>query len=230
MLDRELLVGEEVDGLLGGRVVVVDGEGLRVLELPSGEDGAAPPAPGEDMLMAPVCRDQAGAGYAPAMTAPYLLTSSTVVAASPEDAYATVCAAPLEKLFTQRAGPIPYVVRCDGQVGEWGQRGARPGPWCSSDGGGNLETLVGADPATQDYRYELTDFEGPFKALIQEHRRPVRLRCRRLGHSGDLELDDARGQPGDPPVDPAGVRVLLAPLGCRDVAPIRRDAARVIRD
>ncbi len=99
------------------------------------------------------------------MTAPYLLSSSTVVAASPEDAYDTLCAAPLEKLFTTRAGPIPYVVRCDGQVGEWGSLG-QTRTVVLSDGGGNLETLVGVDRATQDYRYELTDFKGPFKALI----------------------------------------------------------------
>ena len=98
--------------------------------------------------------------------APYLLSSSTVVAATPDDAYDTLCAAPLEKLFTTRSGPIPPVDRCDDQVGEWGSLG-QSRRVVLADGSGNLETLVGADRATQDYRYELTDFSGAFKALIK---------------------------------------------------------------
>ncbi|MFL6105317.1 MAG: SRPBCC family protein [Marmoricola sp.] len=99
------------------------------------------------------------------MAAPYLLSSSTVVDASPQAAYDALVAAPLEELFTTSAGPIPPVVRCEGQVGEWGTSGATR-KVVLADGSGNLETMVGADRATQEYRYRLSDFEGPFKRLI----------------------------------------------------------------
>ena len=99
------------------------------------------------------------------MTAPYLLSSSTVVDSSPEAAYDTLVAAPLEELFTSRSGPIPPVARCDGQVGEWGTLG-QSRTVVLADGSSNLETLVGADRAALDYRYRLSDFTGPFKALI----------------------------------------------------------------
>jgi hypothetical protein len=99
------------------------------------------------------------------MTSPYQLVSSTVVAATPEAAYDALCAAPLEVLFTSRSGPIPPVARCEGQAGEWGSSG-QTRTVVLSDGSSNLETLVAADRATQDYRYRLTDFKGPFKLLI----------------------------------------------------------------
>ncbi|MFL6025108.1 MAG: SRPBCC family protein [Marmoricola sp.] len=99
------------------------------------------------------------------MAAPYLLSSSTLVSASPEAAFDTLCAAPLEQLFTTRSGPIPPVVRCEGQQGEWGRTGASRSV-VLSDGTGNLETMVGGDRATQEYRYRLSDFQGPFKRLI----------------------------------------------------------------
>jgi hypothetical protein len=100
------------------------------------------------------------------MASPYLISSSTVVAGTPESAYDALCAAPLEKLFTTRSGPIPPVSRVDGQVGAWGSGPGQSRTVVLSDGSGNLETLVGADRATQDYRYQLTDFQGPFKNLI----------------------------------------------------------------
>ncbi|MBO9521948.1 MAG: SRPBCC family protein [Nocardioidaceae bacterium] len=97
--------------------------------------------------------------------APYLLSSSEVFATTPEVAYDTLVAAPLEALFTQRSGPIPPVARTEGQTGEWGTAGATRRV-VLADGGSNLETLVGADRATRDYRYELTDFRGPMKLLV----------------------------------------------------------------
>jgi hypothetical protein len=99
------------------------------------------------------------------MAAPYLLTSSTVVAATPEAAYDALCAAPLEALFSSRSGPIPPVARCEGQVGEWGTAG-QTRTVVLADGSSNLEALVAADRATQEYRYRLSDFKGPFKLLI----------------------------------------------------------------
>jgi hypothetical protein len=37
-----------------------------------------------------------------------------------------------------------------------------------ADGSSNLETLVAADRATREYRYELTDFRGPMKLLVRK--------------------------------------------------------------
>lgn len=99
------------------------------------------------------------------MPTPYQLTSSTVVAATPEAAYDALCAAPLEALFSSRSGPIPPVTRCEGQVGDWGAAG-QTRTVVLADGSSNLETLVAADRATQDYRYRLSGFKGPFKLLI----------------------------------------------------------------
>ena len=53
------------------------------------------------------------------MVAPYLLSSSTVVQATPEVAFDGVMNAPLEELFPHGAGPIPSVKECIGQVGPW---------------------------------------------------------------------------------------------------------------
>lgn len=99
------------------------------------------------------------------MVAPYLISSSTVIPAAGVAAYDALLAAPLEKLFPTRSGPIPAIARCEDQDGAWGTLG-QSRKVVLTDGSGNLETLVGADRDTQDYRYELTDFEGPFKALI----------------------------------------------------------------
>jgi polyketide cyclase/dehydrase/lipid transport protein len=116
--------------------------------------------------MAPVCRDLAGAGYAPAMTAAYVLASSTVVRATPEAAFDAVLSAPLEELFTQRSGPIPPVRGCTGQEGEWGTVG-QTRTVVLADGSRNLETLVAAE-RPESYRYRLTDFTGPMKGLVRD--------------------------------------------------------------
>jgi hypothetical protein len=99
------------------------------------------------------------------MTSPYLLTSSTVVAAPPESAFQAILDAPLEELFTTRSGPIPPVVRTDGQEGGWGAQVGQRRIVVLADGGTNVETLVAAD-RPDDYRYHLSDFTGPMKALV----------------------------------------------------------------
>ncbi len=45
------------------------------------------------------------------MTAPYVLTSSSVVAATPEVAFDGVLASPLPELFAERSGPDPAGAR-----------------------------------------------------------------------------------------------------------------------
>jgi len=99
------------------------------------------------------------------MASPYLLSSSTVVAASPEVAYDGVLAAPLEELFPHRAGAIPPIKECRGQDGAWAAAG-QTRTVVLADGGTNLETLVTADRASGIYQYELTDFTGAMKALV----------------------------------------------------------------
>jgi hypothetical protein len=100
------------------------------------------------------------------MTAPYQLTASTVIAARPEDAYDALVGAPLDELLGDRSGPIPPVKECRGQDGPWGQVG-QTRTIVLGDGGTILETLVGADRSTRDYRYRLTDITGPMKALTR---------------------------------------------------------------
>lgn len=98
------------------------------------------------------------------MSAPYLLSSSTVVPVPPDVAYDGVVDAPLEELFSHRAGLIPSIRECRGQDGPWGSVG-QTRTVVLADGSTNLETLVVADrPGT--YRYRLGDFTGPFKALV----------------------------------------------------------------
>ncbi len=99
------------------------------------------------------------------MPAPFLLSSSTVVPVSPEAAYDGVMNAPLEKLFPHRSGAIPPVKECTGQVGAWGTVG-QTRTVVLADGSTNLETLVEADRVTPNYRYRLTGFTGPMKALV----------------------------------------------------------------
>ena len=99
------------------------------------------------------------------MGAPYVVSSSTVVGASPEAAFDGILAAPLEELFTDRAGPIPPVRECTGQEGAWGSVG-QTRTVVLADGSRNLETLVAAD-RPGSYRYRLTDFTGPMKLLIR---------------------------------------------------------------
>lgn len=98
------------------------------------------------------------------MAAPYLLSSSTVVPVAPEVAFDGVLAAPLDELFPHRGGLIPPIKECAGQDGAWGTVG-QTRTVVLKDGSSNLETLVGAD-RPGSYRYRLTDFKGPFKALV----------------------------------------------------------------
>lgn len=98
------------------------------------------------------------------MTRPYLLSSSTVVQVSPESAWAGVLDAPLEQLFPHRAGLIPPVQECTGQEGAWDTVG-KTRTVVLADGSSNRETLVEySRPST--YRYRLSDFTGPMKALV----------------------------------------------------------------
>jgi hypothetical protein len=98
------------------------------------------------------------------MAAPYLLSSSTVVPVPPDVAYDGVVDAPLEELFAHRAGLIPPIRECRDQDGAWGTIG-QTRTVVLADGSTNLETLVVADrPGV--YRYRLSDFTGPFKALV----------------------------------------------------------------
>lgn len=99
------------------------------------------------------------------MASPYLLSSSTVVPASPEVAFDGVLAAPLEELFPHRAGAIPPIKECTGQDGAWGTVG-QTRTVVLADGGTNLETLVTADRAGGIYQYELSNFTGAMKALV----------------------------------------------------------------
>jgi hypothetical protein len=98
------------------------------------------------------------------MVAPYLLSSSTVVPVSLEVAYDGVMNAPLETLFPHRAGVIPPIKECTGQDGPWATVG-QTRTVVLTDGSSNLETLKKADrPGT--YQYQLSDFTGPMKALV----------------------------------------------------------------
>ena len=99
------------------------------------------------------------------MSAPYVLTSSSVVAVTPEVAFDGVLASPLPELFAERSGPIPPVRECTGQVGDWGDVG-QTRTIVLADGSSNLETLVALD-RPGSYRYRLTDFTGSMKALIR---------------------------------------------------------------
>jgi hypothetical protein len=99
------------------------------------------------------------------MSAPYLLNSSTVVDATPDAAFDGVLASPLPELFSERSGPIPPVRECTGQEGAWGTIG-QTRTVVLGDGNSNLETLVALD-RPGSYRYRLTDFTGPMKALVR---------------------------------------------------------------
>jgi hypothetical protein len=99
------------------------------------------------------------------MSTPYLLSSSTVVDVAPEVAFDGVLAAPLPELFPARSGPIPPVREVTGQEGAWGAVG-QTRTVVLGDGSSNLETLVAAD-RPGSYRYRLSDFTGPMKALVR---------------------------------------------------------------
>lgn len=98
------------------------------------------------------------------MSSPYLLSSSTVVPASLDSAFDGVLNAPLEQLFTERAGAIPPIKECTGQIGAWDAVG-KTRTVVLQDGSTNLETLMEySRPGS--YRYQLSDFTGPMKALV----------------------------------------------------------------
>src|SRR5215217_1435809 len=100
------------------------------------------------------------------MTAPYDVSASEVLPTSPEVAYDTVVGAPLEDILGDRSGPIPPVRETRGHEGPWGTVG-QTRTVVLGDGGTVLETLVGADRQTTDYRYRLTDVRGPMKLLVR---------------------------------------------------------------
>ncbi len=99
------------------------------------------------------------------MATPYLLSSSTAVRAGSDAAYDGVLRTPLEELFPHRAGLIPPIKECTGQVGAWGTVG-QSRTVVLTDGTSNLETLVTADRPGGIYQYRLTDFTGPLKGLV----------------------------------------------------------------
>jgi hypothetical protein len=98
------------------------------------------------------------------MAGSYDVTSSTVLAATPEDAYDALLAAPLEEILGHRSGPIPGIARTEGQDGAWGTVG-KTRTIVTTDGGRTLETLVVADRGA-DYRYRITDVRGLMKPLV----------------------------------------------------------------
>jgi hypothetical protein len=98
------------------------------------------------------------------MATSYLVSSSTVVPVSPEEAFQGLLDAPLERLFPHRSGPMPAITRCEGQDGPWGTVG-QTRRIVLSDGTGNCETLVGLTRPS-DYRYRVTDIEGSFRLLV----------------------------------------------------------------
>jgi carbon monoxide dehydrogenase subunit G len=99
------------------------------------------------------------------MVAPYLLSSSTVVQATADAAWAGVLDAPLEELFPHRAGVIPPIKECTGQDGGWDAVG-KTRTVVLTDGTSNVETLVEYDRTGGSYRYQLSDFVGPMKSLV----------------------------------------------------------------
>jgi hypothetical protein len=100
------------------------------------------------------------------MTAPYVVSSSSVLPATPEVAYDAVLGAPLEQILGDRSGPIPPVRECRGQDGAWESAG-QTRTIVLGDGGTVLETLLLADREGGDYRYRLSDVRGPMKLLMR---------------------------------------------------------------
>ena len=72
------------------------------------------------------------------MVAPYPLSESATLPVSPEVAFDTVLAAPLEDILGERVGLIPAITGCRGQDGAWGTVGQTrviemaDGGWLSS--------------------------------------------------------------------------------------------------
>lgn len=98
------------------------------------------------------------------MASPYLLSSSTVVSAGADAAWTGVLDAPLNELFTERAGAIPPIKETTGQDGRWDAVG-KTRTVVLADGSSNLETLVEYTQPSS-YRYQLSDFTGPMKGLV----------------------------------------------------------------
>src|SRR5215207_688649 len=100
------------------------------------------------------------------MTAPYVVSSSSVFQATPEAAYDAVLGAPLEEILGDRSGPIPPVRECRGQEGAW-DRAGQTRTIVLGDGGTIFETLLLADREGGDYRYRLSEVRGPMKMLVR---------------------------------------------------------------
>ncbi|MGN6722694.1 MAG: SRPBCC family protein [Marmoricola sp.] len=95
----------------------------------------------------------------------YTVSSSHTFATTPERAWDVIVEAPLQSIFNHRSGPIPAVK--DMQEEEpWGRAGAVR-TVLLADGTSNLESLISAS-RPDDYRYELTAFTGPMKALVSK--------------------------------------------------------------
>ena len=94
----------------------------------------------------------------------HFVSSSTVVPVTADVAFQALLDAPLEKLFPHRSGPIPAIARCEGQEGSWSTVGQTRSV-VLADGTSNLETLVGLE-RPHDYRYRITEIQGPFKLLV----------------------------------------------------------------
>ena len=100
------------------------------------------------------------------MAAPYQLSSSSVLPASPAIAFQGLVDAPLEELFPTRSGVIPPIRASEGQGGPWGTVG-QTRTVVLADGSRNLETLTVVE-SPHDYRYALTDFTGPMRLLVRK--------------------------------------------------------------
>lgn len=94
----------------------------------------------------------------------YVVSSSTVLGVTPEAAFQGLLDAPLERLFPHRAGPIPAIARCEDQDGPWSRVG-QTRTIVLADGTSNVETLVGLERPS-DYRYRVTEIQGPFTLLV----------------------------------------------------------------
>ena len=95
----------------------------------------------------------------------YTVSSSHAFATTPERAWDVIAEAPLQEILDHRSGPIPPVKEMVSD-GPWGVTGAVR-TVVLTDGSSNLESLIGAS-RPNDYRYELTAFTGPMKALVSK--------------------------------------------------------------
>lgn len=95
----------------------------------------------------------------------YQVSSSHALPTTPERAWDVLVEAPLQSIFDHRSGPIPPVKEMR-EESPWGRAGAVR-TVVLADGSSNLESLIGAH-RPDDYRYELTAFTGPMKALVSK--------------------------------------------------------------